>query len=93
LVYRLKKLRAYLNRRRYVFAMMRAIHKATYNVWGGPRSSKTDGLRVIRSFERINKIPFDPFDHYHVHIVNGNGRHEHFFRMTRLMFQRWKEAA
>jgi hypothetical protein len=79
----LKRLRDYLQRRRYVFAMMRAIGKAQYNVWGGPRSTRTDGLRVIRTFERVNKIPFDPFDHYHVDLIKGWGHHEGFFRAAK----------
>ena len=89
----LKRLRAYLQRRRYVRAMMRAISLAQGSVWSDDvRVSRTHGLRVIRSFERVNKIPFDPFDHSHVHLIEGMGHHEHFFRDARLMFRKWEAA-
>ena len=75
-------------RKRYVRAMMSAIRKAakTSDWWGGVDASKTNGLRVIKTFEKVNGIPFDPFDPAHIRLIEGNGHHEEFFRKMRMLF-------
>ncbi len=63
-----------MNRRRYVRAMLNAIDKARTNQWDPANPvSKADGLRVIRDFERINQVEFNPFDRQHVERVSGLG--------------------
>lgn len=48
-------------------------------------TSKTFGLRCIRTFERVNSVPFDPFDRYHRSLVRGMGAFEAtFWRVNRL---------
>ena len=70
-----------MSRKRYVRAMMSAIKKAAAPVFDfEPKASKTDGLRVIRRFERVNQTVFDPFDSTHVFICSGWGSTESFFR-------------
>ncbi|NCN51914.1 hypothetical protein GW931_02790 [archaeon] len=59
-------------RRRYVKAMMNAITKIREGP-DGKISSKTDALRVIRKFERVNSCTFNPFDFSHVITVMGYG--------------------
>ena len=66
---------------RYVRAMMKAIDKARTPVFiCEKQESKTNGLRVIKRFERINGLKFDPFNKDHVGAVYGNASHESFFR-------------
>lgn len=73
------------NKRRYRKAMMNAISFAAQNPWNDDKpASKTDGLRVIHSFERVNKTKFNPFDGCHVELVAGHGKDESFFRALRL---------
>ncbi len=55
-------------------AMLKAIKIAA----GG--ASITDGLRVIRRFERVNNIKFNPFSVFHINMVRGHGDDEQFFR-------------
>lgn len=71
----------------HVRAMMRCIKSAQYDCISEKRSSKTDGLRVIASFERVNKIKFDPFKSSHRELIQGNGHWEGLFRSVRL----WNE--
>lgn len=61
-----------IRRKIYVFAMIRAINLAG--------SSKTNGLRAIKRFERINLMGFDPLNPRHLAIIAGCGEHEDFFR-------------
>lgn len=71
----------------YTYAMMKAIDKAREPVWIGEQwQSKTDGLRVIRRFERINKTAFNPFSEDHLDLIAGNASHEAFFRKARYVF-------
>jgi hypothetical protein len=75
----------WFKRKRYVWAMMRAIKKAQRNVWNEDHpSSRTNALRVIKQFENVNKREFDPFDSYHVDLVTGHGQDEAIFRGWRL---------
>jgi len=69
-----------MNRRKYVRAMLKAINKARQNHFEGESASKTDGLRVIRRFEKVNKIKFDPFNSLHIDAISGWGKYEGFFR-------------
>jgi len=43
-------------------------------------ASKTDGLRVIKRFEELNKVSFNPSDSSHLYIVADLGKHERSFR-------------
>lgn len=76
----LSKYKAY----RYKPAMIKAIKLAG--------SSKTDGLRVIRLFEKMNGVRFDPFDNSHLNLISGMGHHESFFRQANILFKKWKVA-
>lgn len=71
-------------RRKYVKAMMFAIKRAQTNVFDKEPSSKTDALRAIRRFERVNNIQFNPFNKAHLNTVAGCGTHENFFRKIKL---------
>lgn len=65
--------------RRYRKAMFKAIEKAA-----APglfvKSSRSDGLRAIRTFETVNGCVFDPLDESHVQLVTNMGW---FFRLKR----------
>lgn len=75
-----------LNRWFYVSGMMKAIKQAQYNVWNKDKpASKTNGLRVIRRFEKINQIEFDPYDNFHVKTISGHGTDEAHFRRVKLL--------
>ena len=75
--------------KRYAYAMLRAVDKARAPVWIGEKwQSKTDGLRVIRRFERVNKTSFDPFSEAHLELTAGNASHEAFFRKAGYVFDR-----
>lgn len=68
--------RANFERARYRRAMMRAILIAAERseIWG--HASRTDGLRAIRSLERLNGRPFDPHSECLVSVVRGRGARE-----------------
>jgi hypothetical protein len=75
-------------RQHYVKGMMRAIDKARNpSLIYDKRFSKTDGLRVIRSFERVNEIPFDPYNKTHLLYISRMAGHEHFFRRFKKVMQ------
>ena len=66
-----------MKRRKYVRAMLKAIRAARKNYWmGNDDASMTDGLRVIRRFEKVNGFAFDPFNKGHVDTVRGWGWNE-----------------
>ena len=68
-------------------AMMHAIELAQTSVYDfDKKSSKADGLRVIRRFERLNNITFGPFNNDHLELINGGGIHEEFFRNVKRVF-------
>ena len=76
------------NRKRYVKAMMKAIAYAqsdNHPYTGTP--SRTDGLRVIKRFEKENKIPFDPFDLFHIKMISGKAIYERIFIKSRRIFR------
>lgn len=56
----------------YRAAMMAAITLAA------GAASKTNGLRVIRNFERVNECAFDPHSDYHLEKVTKKGWIEEF---------------
>lgn len=66
-----------LARWRYRSAMLAAIDRAAGRY---PRSpyvhpcTRSRGLAVIRDFERVNRITFDPFDLCHVSAVDNMAR-------------------
>lgn len=64
---------------RYVAAMMTALEKISHGVVFKD-SSRTDALRVVKDFEQVNDIPFDPFDPVHVSHVYGFGPHKALHR-------------
>lgn len=70
-------------RRRYVDGMTRAISVACCN--GG---SRTCGLRVIRRFEKVNGITFDPSNYRHLEMIRGNAEYEEFFRRMHAVFRK-----
>lgn len=73
----------------YTYAMMKSIDKAREPSWIGEQwQSKTDGLRVIRRFERVNKTAFNPFSEEHIELIAGNASHEAFFRKARYVLNR-----
>ena len=75
--------------KRYTYSMMKAIDKAREPIWIGEKlQSKTDGLRVIRRFERVNKTAFNPFSEKHLEFIAGNASHEAFFRRAGYVFDR-----
>jgi hypothetical protein len=79
----------YSERKRYVRAMLKAINKAREPIWIDEKwQSKTDGLRVIKRFERVNKTKFDPHSKRHLEMIHGNASHEHFFRKAGYIFSR-----
>lgn len=70
---------------RYVRAMLKSIEYAREKTMHANRMSKTDGLRVIKRFEKVNGIAFDPFNPMHNNIIYGCANDESFFRAIRLM--------
>lgn len=73
-------------RRKYAKAMLAAIDKARYTNSNRSYCSKTDGLRVIRRFEEVNNIAFDPFNPHHVDMVSGWGWNENMLRALKKVF-------
>jgi len=69
-------------RQRYVWSMMKAINLARtiFRLDDKYIESKTDGLRVIRRFEKTNGIKFNPKDNSHLGRISGMADHEKFFR-------------
>jgi hypothetical protein len=67
---------------RYKKAMLKAIDRARQvsNGIDTKLLTKANGLRVIRRFEDVNSIDFDPFDSTHLRMITGMARHERFFR-------------
>jgi len=77
-------------RRKYVRAMFKAIEAARRPgrlFRNADRGSVADGLRVIKDFERVNEIKFDPFDSYHVDKISGMATHKNFFRRARQILE------
>jgi len=70
----------------YRYKMLKAIDLARQPIWDFNKlESKTNGLRVIKRFERVNKVKFDPFNNDHLDLIYGNASNESFFRsMTHL---------
>ena len=65
--------------------MMAAIRNAARETSLFKGTTLTNGLRCIRTFERVNGIAFDPFDAYHCRLVDGMAVHEAIHRKLRLM--------
>lgn len=54
-------------------------------------ASRTDGLRAIRRFEKINGCAFNPKDKRHVAMLRNCGEDERFFRRLRRLKPNVKE--
>jgi len=70
-------------RKQYVSAMIYAVELARKDTWTSKKTTSTNGLRAIRRFERVNDIPFNPFDPWHLRRIEGAGSHEAFFRKSK----------
>ena len=51
------------------------------------KCSKTDGLRVIRRFEEVNKCPYDHESLSHTYLVRGKANNESMFRRLKKIMQ------
>ncbi len=81
-------------RKKYVHAMLNAINKARRSIWMfEQQESKTNGLRVIRRFELVNKTTFNPFDKTHIEHIHGNGNNESLIRRLELVFKDHKKGS
>lgn len=64
----------------YRKAMMAAVREAAKPSVLFKGSSLTNAMRAIRTFERVNGLPFDPYDDRHLDTVRSMGVHEQIFR-------------
>lgn len=78
------KLITIFHRYRYKRAMFKAINQACESCGMFKQCNKAGGMRVIKTFERVNKIAFDPFDQYHVSMISGMGPMGSSIRMVRI---------
>lgn len=69
-------------------AMMKAIRLAARETSLFKGTTLTNGLRCIRTFERVNGIKFDPKNRAHLRTVDGMAVHEAIHRKLRLMRER-----
>jgi hypothetical protein len=69
-------------------AMLKAIRKSARETSLFKGTTLTNGLRCIRTFERVNGVAFNPFDSYHCSLVDGMAVHEAIHRKLRLMGER-----
>lgn len=67
--------------------MMRAIKHACTHSQGGKLASRTNGLRAIRRFEKVNGCKFNPTNPTHLMLIAGTAHHEVFFRKVRRIFK------
>jgi hypothetical protein len=76
-------------KRKYITAMLEAIDDARTSTWNPHHvTTRTNGLRAIKTFERVNGIAFDPFSESHRFKVSGAGIHEAFFRKGERFFSK-----
>ncbi len=68
---------------RFRRAMMAAVKEAATETVLFKGSSLPNGLRCIRTFERVNGIAYDPFNESHRAKTRGNGVHEALFQRLR----------
>ena len=66
-------------------AMLEAIRRAARETALFKGTTLTNGLRCIRTFERVNGIAFDPLNPRHCDTVDGMGVHEAINRRVRLI--------
>ena len=77
-------------KRKYIKAMLEAIDGARTSVWNeSHRTTRTNGLRAIKTFERVNGVAFNPFDESHLLKVAGEGIDEAFFRRAKRFFSEY----
>lgn len=79
----------YILRRIFVRYMIKAIDVARSESFASPKSTMTNGLRVIRRFEKVNGIEFNPRDSLHISFVRRMGCHEDFFRTAKRVLRAW----
>lgn len=65
-------------RARYSKAMFVALDRIRVCSISGHEVSRLWATRVIRDFQRINGVKFDPFNEYHCNIVGSWGPHRKF---------------
>ena len=65
--------------RKYMFKAIDAARNSLFE----NRASKTDGLRTIKEFEKVNSIQFDPFNSFHVQTISGLANFTAFFRAAK----------
>lgn len=75
--------------RKYRKAMVVALDKCRSSATYMPVSRFT-AARCLKTFERINAVPFDPLNPLHVMAVTGMGPHEALHRKLRKL---WKTSA
>jgi hypothetical protein len=68
----------------YVRGMLNSIERARENTIYKNKMSRTDGLRVIKRFEKVNGITFNPFCAAHNEKIRGCANNESFFRAVKL---------
>lgn len=66
-------------------AMLDAIRRAARETALFKGTTLANGLRCIRTFERVNGIAFDPFNPRHCEMVDGMGVFEAIYRRVRLI--------
>lgn len=69
----------------YREAMMQAIREAAAPSELFKGTSLAYGLRCIRTFERVNNLPFDPFNKLHRDTTRHMAVHEATFRRVRFI--------
>jgi len=74
------------DRQKYVRAMMKAIKAGCTDsiAFLNEAGTRTDALRAIRRFEKVNGFSFNPHEDQHVDKIRGCSRHESLFRSLKL---------
>lgn len=78
-----ERIRRRRERARYARAMIAALDRCRRDCISGHEVSRFWAARVIRDFERINGVKFDPFNGYHCSIIAGWGPHRKFMARQR----------
>jgi hypothetical protein len=77
------------NDKRYRKLMMKAINVARTSCLHVEKPcSKQSGLRVIKDFEKVNGISFDPSNQLHLGRVAGMAHHSNFLRRAKRIIRR-----
>lgn len=70
--------------REYVRAMLEAIDYAASETALFKGTTRTNGLRCVRTFEDVNGFEFNPFDKSHVEHIRGMAVHEAIHRRLKI---------